>query len=257
MIFDPQVSLALLATCFILRCHFHDPATSDMPIWVRHVVFRWMAQILRFKIPNKRKPSVLSIADRDAVISQKNTATEFVPNNKSKVDNIPRKRASSLDLAFPPPNGINHSFVKQLSYSNLLNGNYKSGPAAPHVHQGDLRSIPRLTVTQAEDWCIASSVASLCSNEDIDQRQNSETCADGECRSPSHEDNRVEELVKMQQKLLEHVQILAHVVAENEQLRAKKYEWSLVASIFDQAFRIAFLLMFFLSTLTIFYFSKS
>ena len=45
--------------------------------------------------------------------------------------------------------------------------------------------------------------------------------------------------------------MLANVATENEQLKERKYEWSLVASIFDQAFRIAFLIMIFLSTLEI------
>ena len=61
----------------------------------------------------------------------------------------------------------------------------------------------------------------------------------------------------MQAKLLEYIQMLANVAIENEEFQEKKYEWSLVASIFDQAFRIAFLIMIFLSTLAIFYISRS
>ena len=250
--------MALLATCFILKCHFHDPATSEMPVWVRHVVFKWMAQILRFKIPKKRKPSVLNIIEPETVSTEKNGATGFIPNNRTRLEKMPRQRTSrsSLDIGFPSQcNGINQPLVKQLSYSNLMNGTYKSGPTVPH--QGDLAYIPRLTVNESEDWCIASSVASLCSNDDSDQRHNSDAYADGELRASSYEDRGVEELVKMQETLLEHVKILTNVVAENEQLQAKKDEWNTVASIFDQAFRIAFLLMFFLSTLTIFYFSRS
>ena len=254
--FLPQVSLALLATCFILRCHFHDPATSEMPVWVRHVVFKWMAQILRFKIPKKRKPSVLNIIESETVSTQQNGATECIPNNRTMVDKVPRQRTSPplLDKVFPSCNGINQPLVKQLSYSNLVNGNYKSGPTVPH--QENRTFIPRLTVNQSEDWCIASSVASLSSNEG-DQRHNCDSCADDELRASSYECRRVEELVKMQETLLAHVKILTNVVAENEQLQAKKDDWNTVASIFDQAFRITFLLIFFLSTLTIFYFFKS
>lgn len=67
----------------------------------------------------------------------------------------------------------------------------------------------------------------------------------------------MDELLEMQTKLLEYVQMLANVATENEELQEKKYEWSLVASIFDQAFRIAFLIMIFLSTLAILYISRS
>ena len=63
------------------------------------------------------------------------------------------------------------------------------------------------------------------------------------------------ELLKTQEKILEHVQMLCNVVTENEQLQEKKDEWSLVAAIFDRAFRIAFLIMFFLLSLTIVFFS--
>ena len=226
-----------------------------MPVWVRHFVFKWMAQIFRVKIPNKRNPSVLKIADQETVTSQKSAATEFILNNTPKAENVSKQRTSSFDSAFLPRNGINQSLVKQLSCSNLVNGNYKSGPTVPHL--GQLGSIPKLTVTQAEDWCIGSSIGSLQSNDECDQRHNSDPCAEDELREPLYAGKRVEELVKMQEALLEHVQILTNVVAENEQLQAKKYEWNMVASIFDQAFRILFLLMFFLSTLTIFYFSKS
>lgn len=67
----------------------------------------------------------------------------------------------------------------------------------------------------------------------------------------------MDELLKMQAKLLEYIQMLANVATENEELQEKKYEWSLVVSIFDQAFRIAFLIMIFLSTLAIFSISRS
>ena len=214
-----------------------------------------MAQIFRVKIPNKRNPSVLEIADQETVTSHKSAATEFILNNTPKAENVPKQRTSSFDSAFLPRNGINQSLVKQLSYSNLVNGNYKSGPTVPR--QGQLGSIPKLTVTQAEDWCIGSSIGSMQSNDECDQRCNSDSCVEDELREPLYTGKRVEELVKMQEALLERVQILTNVVAENEQLQAKKYEWNMVASIFDQAFRILFLLMFFLSTLTIFYFSKS
>ena len=221
-----------------------------MPVWVRHVVFKWMAPILRFKIPNKQKPSVVNKAHQDAVVS---TANECTPNNKTNAGNVSRHRTSSLDTVFPRCNGVKPPLVRQLSYSNLVNGNYKSGPTI--LRQGDLVSNPRLTVTQAEDWCIASSIASFCSHEGRDQRHNSESCAGDETKI--NKDTHMVELLKMQETLLQHVQMLTNVVVENEQLQAKKYEWNLVASIFDQAFRIVFLLMFFLSTLTIFYFSKS
>ena len=142
-----QVSLALLGTCFILKCHFHDPATSDLPLWVRHVVFNWMAKILRFTIPTKRRPSVLNLTNRETVTSLGNEATEVILNNKPKVKDPQRQR--TVDGSFRPSNGINQSLVKQLSYSNLVNGNYKSGPTVPR----------QVKFTQhSGDWCIASSV---------------------------------------------------------------------------------------------------
>ncbi|XP_078356474.1 neuronal acetylcholine receptor subunit alpha-10-like [Oculina patagonica] len=245
-----EVSLALLATCFILKCHFHDPASSDMPAWIRHVVFKWMAQMLRFKIPKKRKRSTFGTQQQEhTAASQRNETTEHRRNDKPNFV----QGATSVDALFVPRNGV-QSLVKQLSHSNLMNGNYKSGPN--FTQQGGLGSLPKLTVTQVEDWCIASSHVSLCSNEDDDQRLNSESGADDETRPATYDDRRMEELLKMQEKLLEHVQILSNVVTENEQLQEKKDEWNMVAAIFDRVFRIAFFIMFFLSTLTIFYFSK-
>lgn len=225
-----------------------------MPVWIRHVVLKWMAQLLRFKIPSKRKQTIFGTPERNNVaVSRRNETTEYKCTNKPKADDTFSQGTSSFGNLFVPHNGV-QTLVKQLSHSNLVNGNYKSGPNC--THQGDLESVPRVTITQVEDWCIASSNVSLSSNEDHDQRNDSESGADVELRAPLNDDRRMEELLKMQEKLLEHVQILSNVVAENEQLQEKKDEWNLVAAIFDRAFRIVFLIMFFLSTLSIFYFSK-
>lgn len=249
-----QVSLALLGTCFILKCHFHDPAASDLPLWVRHVVFNWIAKILRFKIHTKRRPSVPNLTNRETTTSLGNEATEVILNNNPGVKDPQRQR--TVDGSFLPSNGINHSLMKQLSYSNLVNGNYKSGPTLPL--QGDLGSIPRLNVTQqSEDRCIAASIGTLTSNDERGQRYNCDPSYGEESRALSNEDRRVEELIKLQELLLEQVNILTKVVAQNEQLQAKKYEWNMVASILDKAFRIAFLFIFFLSTMTIFYIARS
>jgi len=144
--------------------------------------------------------------------------------------------------------------VRQLSYLNLVNGNHRSSQTVSRQVDQGLRS--RLTVTHAEDWCRPSS-ASLCSNEDRHGQHNSVTCAVTEPPTVNSSDKRMDELLKMQAKLLEYIQMLANVATENEELQEKKYEWSLVVSIFDQAFRIAFLIMIFLSTLAIFSISRS
>lgn len=222
-----------------------------MPVWIRHVVFKWMAPILRFTIPKKRKRSILDTPEQDDTVSpQKNKTAQSSSSDKGNFIH----GSSPLDALFVPRNGV-HSLVKQLSHSNLVNGNYKSG--TNFTHRGSLGSLPKLTVTQVEDWCIASSHVSLCSNEDDGQRHNSESGADDEIKAHSYDDRCMEELLKMQETLLEHVQILSNVVAENEQLQEKKDEWNLVAAILDRVFRITFLIMFLLSTLTVFYFSKS
>ena len=207
--------------------------------------------MLRFKISKKQKRSTFSdTTEQDHIaVSQGNKTTECSRNSKPTFVH----GASSLDALFVPRN-VEQSLVKQLSHSNLVNGNYKSH--SHFAHQGGLGSLPKLTVTQEEDWCIASSHVSLCSNDNDDQRPNSESGADDEIVAPSFDDRRMEELLKMQEKLLEHVKILSNVVAENEKLQEKKDEWNMVAAIFDRVFRIAFLIMFVLSTLTIFYFSK-
>ena len=242
------MSLALLATCFILKCHFHDPATSDMPFWIRIVVLKWMAQVLRFEIPNKRKRITVDQQEQDhaANLLRKETTKENLDNKP----NVTRQ-TSSLDalLSFVPRRGV-HSLVKKLSSSNLVNGNYNSGPKFPH-HE-DMGSLPRLTVSQVEDWHIASSHVSLSSNEDDD---NSEAGAGDEVSGQAFDQRCMAELLKTQEKILEHVQMLCNVVTENEQLQERKDEWNLVAAIFDRAFRIGFLIMFFLLSLTVFYFS--
>lgn len=91
------------------------------------------------------------------------------------------------------------------------------------------------------------------SNEDHGVEQhNSETGTDGEVRKPlNNGDRRMEEILKM----LECVQILTKEVAKNEDVQEKKDEWNTVVAILDRAFRMLFLIMFFLSTLAIFYFS--
>ena len=61
----------------------------------------------------------------------------------------------------------------------------------------------------------------------------------------------MEEMLKM----LECVQILTKEVAKNEDVQEKKDEWNTLVAILDRAFRMLFLIMFFLSTLAIFYFS--
>lgn len=93
----------------------------------------------------------------------------------------------------------------------------------------------------------------LSSNEDHGVEQhNSETGTDGEVRKPlNNGDRRMEEMLKM----LECVQILTKEVAKNEDVQEKKDEWNTVVAILDRAFRMLFLIMFFLSTLAIFYFS--
>ena len=222
-----------------------------MPLWIRILVFKWLAKFLRFEIPKKRK---LLIVDEH----EQGHAAELLRNKTTKesLDNKPNitQETSSLDaLSFVPRKGV-HSLVKKLSRSNLVNGNYKSGPKSQH-HE-DMGSLPRLTVSQVEDWHIASSHASLSSNEDDDQQHNSEVgAACDEVSGHAFDQRCMAELLKTQEKILEHVQMLCNVVTENEQLQEKKDEWSLVAAIFDRAFRIAFLIMFFLLSLTIVFFS--
>ena len=223
-----------------------------MPIWVRNVVFKWMAPLLRFKLPKKRKPKRINIRDVNSVITE---ATESTPN-KVYAEKVPKNVvASSIEAVFPRSNEINQSIVRQLSYLNLVNGNHRSSQTVTRQVDPGLRS--RLTVTHAEDWCRPSTTASLSSNENRDEQHNSVTCVVTEPPTVNRSDKRMDELLKMQTKLLEYVQILANVATENEELQEKKYEWSLVASIFDQAFRIAFLIMILLSTLAILYISRS
>ena len=209
-----------------------------------------MAQFLRFGIPKKRHRITVDQQEQDHVAdSLRNKATNESRDNKPNVTLEP----SSLDaLSFVPRKDV-HSLVKQLSRSNLVNGNYKSGQKFPH-HE-DLGTLPRLTVSQVEDWRIASSNVTLSSNEDDDQGHNSEAGAGDELSGHSYDQRCMTELLKTQVKILEHVQMLCNVVTENEQLQEKKDEWNLVAAIFDRAFRIGFLIMFFLLSLTIFYFS--
>lgn len=221
-----------------------------MPLWIRIVVLKWMAQFLRFEMPKKRKRFTVDQHEQDH-------ATDLLRNKTTKesLDNKPNitQEPSSLDaLSFVPRKGV-HSLVKKLSRSNLVNGNYKSGPKFPH-HE-DMGSLPRLTVSEVEDWHIASSHASLSSNEEDDQRHNDEAGAGDGVSGHAFDQRCMAELLKTQEKILEHVQMLCDVVTENEQLQEKKDEWSLVAAIFDRAFRIGFLIMFFLLSMTIFYFS--
>lgn len=224
-----------------------------MPIWVRHVVFKWMAPLLRFKLPKKRKPKGINITDMYSVMTE---ATESTPNNKAYGQKVPKNMvASSIEAVFPRSNEINQSIVRQLSYLNLVNGNHRSSQTVTRQVDEGLRS--RLTVTHAEDWRRPSTTANLCSNENRDEQHNSVTCVVTEPPTVNSSDKRMDELLKMQTKLLEYVQMLANVATENEELQEKKYEWSLVASIFDQAFRIAFSIMIFLSTLAILYISRS
>ncbi|XP_073238907.1 neuronal acetylcholine receptor subunit alpha-10-like [Porites lutea] len=197
-----EVALALLATCIILKCHFQDPSLSDMPIWVRHVVFKWMAPLLRFKLPKKRKPKRINITDMYSVITE---VTESTPNNKVYGQKVPKNMvASSNEALFPRSNEINQSIVRQLSYLNLVNGNHRSSQTVNRQVDQGLRS--RLTVTHAEDWCRPSTTASLCSNENRDEQHNSVTCVVTEPPTVNSSDKRMDELLKMQTKLLEYVQ---------------------------------------------------
>ena len=221
-----------------------------MPFWIRIVVLKWMAQVLRFEIPNKRKRITVDQQEQDhaADLLRKQTRKENLDNKP----NVTCETSSFDALSFVPRKGV-HSLVKKLSRSNLVNGNYKSGPKFPH--HVDIGSLPRVTVSEVEDWHIASSHASLSSNEDDDQRHNSEAGTGDELSGHAFDQKCMAELLKTQEKILEHVQMLSNVVTENEQLQEKKDEWNLVAAIFDRAFRIGFLIMFFLLSLTIFYFS--
>ena len=221
-----------------------------MPLWIRIVVLKWMAQVLRFDIPNKRKRITVDQQEQDhaADLLRKKTTKEILDNKP----NVTRETSSLDTLSFVPHKDV-HSLVKKLSRSNLVNGNYESGPKFPHLE--NIESLPRLTVSEVEDWHIASSYASLSSNEDHDQQHNSEAGAGDEVSSHAFDQRFMAELLKTQEKILEHVQMLCNVVTENEQLQEKKDEWNLVAAIFDRAFRIGFLIMFFLLSLTIFYFS--
>ena len=209
-----------------------------------------MAQFLRFEIPKERKRFTVDHREQDhAADLLRNKTTKESLDNKP---NITKETCSLDDLNFVPRKGV-HSLVKRLSRSNLVNGDYKSGAKFPHDE--DLGSLPRLTVSQVEDWHIASSHASLSSNEDEEQRRNSEAGTGDKVSGHAFDQRCMAELLKTQEKILEHVQMLCNVVTENEELQEKKDEWNLVAAIFDRAFRIGFLIMFFLLSLTIFYFS--
>ena len=207
-----------------------------------------MAQILRFEIPKKRKRISVDQQEHDhAPECLRNKTTKENGNNMPTIT----QKTSSLDaLSCVHRKGV-HSLVKTLSRSNLVNGNYKSDPKPPH-HE-DVGSLPRMTVSEVEDWCIASSHVSLSSNEEDYQQHNAEAGAGDKLSSHAYHQKSMAELLQTQEKILEHVQMLCNVVTENEQLQEKKDEWTLVAAIFDRAFRIGFLIMFFLLSLTIFY----
>lgn len=219
-----------------------------MPFWIRIFVLKWMAQILRFEIPKKRKRISVDQQEHDhAAECLRNKTTKENSNNMPTIT----QKTSSLDaLSCVHRKGV-HSLVKTLSRSNLVNGNYKSGSKPPH-HE-DVGSLPRMTVSEVEDWCIASSHVSLSSNEEDYQQHNAEAGAGDKLSSHAYHQKSMAELLQTQEKILEHVQMLCNVVTENEQLQEKKDEWTLVAAIFDRAFRIGFLIMFFLLSLTIFY----
>lgn len=220
-----------------------------MPFWIRIFVLKWMAQILRFEIPKKRKRINVDQHEHDhAAECLRNKTTKESRDNKANIT----QKTSSLDaLNCVHRKGV-HSLVKTLSRSNLVNGNYKSDPKSPH-HEHLQESLPRMTVSEVEDWCIASSHVSLSSNEEDYQQHNAEAGAGDKLSSHAYHQKSMEGLLQTQEKILEHVQMLCNVVTENEQLQEKKDEWTLVAAIFDRAFRIGFLIMFFLLSLTIFY----
>lgn len=220
-----------------------------MPFWIRIFVLKWMAQILRFEIPKKRKRISVDQQEHDhaAECRLRNKTTK---ENSNNMPNITQKTSSLDALNCVHRKGV-HSLVKTISRSNLVNGNYKSDPKSPH-HE-DVGSLPRMTVSEVEDWCIASSHVSLSSNEEDYQQHNAEAGAVDKLSSHAYHQKSMAELLQTQEKILEHVQMLCNVVTENEQLQEKKDEWTLVAAIFDRAFRIGFLIMFFLLSLTIFY----
>lgn len=222
-----------------------------MPVWIRHIVFNWMAQLLRVKVPRHRKQDIQELGDV-TFLRRNKIAMEYRVNEKTKIENASTYKASSPDHSLATRHNDIHSLVKRISHSKVLKGNYKSGPGLR-----EQESIPRMSVSQVEDWCIQSSDVSLSSNEDHGVEQhNSETGTDGEVRKPlNNGDRRMEEMLKMQEKLLECVQILTKEVAKNEDVQEKKDEWNTVVAILDRAFRMLFSIMFFLSTLTIFYFS--
>ena len=260
-----QVALALIATCIVLKIYFKNPALSEMPVWLRHVVLDMLGKLFHIRA-HKRKPilanlQVLGFPHDDIEPSHEPPTanglheTNIIASAKLpattraglKLDNI-SKEAESLAL---PHNKNRSKLVKSISQVNLMNGDYHYAPTVDAFcdKPGTLLRIPkrlgrtRSTVSLAHGYL--GEQKNLGSRETFLDKSNAALNED-ECEL------KVQEILKCQDRLTQQVSLLLLVAQEQEKEKIKKDEWVLVASIFDYGFMVVFLIMLLLSTFIIF-----
>lgn len=260
-----QVALSLIATCIVLKIYFKNPALSEMPVWLRHVVLGVFGKLFRIRA-NKRKPiladiDILNCHLDDSPFLKENSAlnghhetnrtagvqlqTDFTGTPLETL----RRATESLVLPYRANRG---GTVRSVSFANLVNGDCYHAPPSGAVSNGStslLRAPEELTRSSSMISTPRERVQS-----DTSDVSSQERFVDKSKFSTQEKENEVyaKDILKQQAIAAQQLGRLLLVAQEQEKEKIRKDEWVLVASIIDYGFLIVFLIMLFFSTVILF-----
>ncbi|XP_068698598.1 neuronal acetylcholine receptor subunit alpha-7-like isoform X2 [Montipora foliosa] len=214
-----EVALSLVATCFVLKCHYNNPSVSEVPNWIRIVVMTWLAKIVRVKVPVGLISAMEKHVKEEKDVRQE---IEFVRRNSILSSHFEHREGSFSTVDF-------HSGVRASSLPYRCEADGLSSIGLPRLFDTFEKSLQSINEDQSTGYELPV-----------------------QANVPSSLEDTLKEMLLKQNSLLNNVRRLIQVTRQQQQNDVKREEWKIVASIIDACFFWLFMAVLVISSVVIF-----
>ncbi|XP_068755425.1 neuronal acetylcholine receptor subunit alpha-7-like isoform X1 [Montipora capricornis] len=214
-----EVALSLVATCFVLKCHYNNPSVSEVPNWIRIVVMTWLAKIVRVKVPVGLISAMEKHVKEEKDVRQE---IEFVRRNSILSSHFEHREGSFSTVDF-------HSGVRASSLPYRCEADGLSSIGLPRLFDTFEKSLQSINEDQSTGYELPV-----------------------QANVPSSLEDTLKEILLKQNSLLNNVRRLIQVTRQQQQNDVKREEWKIVASIIDACFFWLFMAVLVISSVVIF-----
>lgn len=228
--------MALVATCFVLKCHFNNPSHTPLPTWMRVVILKWLSRLLKIDIRTDQEPkeklNKKSLSNNEVLQQQQKPFLGSHSNVKSR-----NRTTESLDSRNPKVASTSETPISQQEEIASCRTRSPKGIMTPDA---DVTNMSCSNLERATGLGFSRSLLLY----DVNNY-----------REPGPKETSTEllrSLLLSQENMSRDISELVQMAHEQEEEEGKKEEWTLVAHIVDQFFFYFFIFGLIFFTLIVF-----